>query len=152
MAASSNIVDYIGSDVIANRPAAPATPTGGGAFYYATDTGVLYVWDKIAAAWDTVSSGSGGSLWWFDPPLTATLSTAITDGTVTGAAATDDSDAGLILEGTSTGADNSYKRLETAPTAPFSAITRVQMLARDNAHYNIGGLALRESSSGRKTS
>lgn len=50
--ASSLITTYLGSGLLADRPAAPSVPSGGLASYYATDTGLLYVYDS---SWHTVS-------------------------------------------------------------------------------------------------
>lgn len=48
MATSTLIVDYLGADVAASRPASPNVPTGGTAIYYATDTGAVSIWDGTA--------------------------------------------------------------------------------------------------------
>lgn len=47
---------YLGVGLLANRPAAPNVKAGVGAFYYATDTAALYVWD--GAVWHTLAGGS----------------------------------------------------------------------------------------------
>jgi len=44
---------------LAGRPASPNVPSGGIAFYYATDTTTLFQWD--GAAWQGVSTGTGGA-------------------------------------------------------------------------------------------
>ncbi len=54
--ASSLLKDYIGSGVIASRPATPAPGTGVGVIYYATDTSTLSAWD--GSAWDNIGTGS----------------------------------------------------------------------------------------------
>jgi hypothetical protein len=46
------ITDYLGSGVAASRPSAPAIPTGGFAFYFATDTNTLSMYD---GSWTTLS-------------------------------------------------------------------------------------------------
>ena len=43
--AAQKISVYLGAGTFANRPASPDVPTGGSAFYYATDTMLLYVYD-----------------------------------------------------------------------------------------------------------
>lgn len=55
---------YLAEGVAASRPAAPLTPTGGIAIYYATDTGVTSLYDISTTAWVTIAGGSstaGGS-------------------------------------------------------------------------------------------
>lgn len=69
---SGLILDYLASGLFAARPATPAVTAGGTSFYYATDTSTLYVWDDVAAAWDT--AGGGGSLFPVHPPSTALFS------------------------------------------------------------------------------
>jgi hypothetical protein len=56
---STIIQDYIGRGTFAARPATPPVSPGGIAFYFATDTVVLYMW--TGAAWVIVGSGTGGS-------------------------------------------------------------------------------------------
>ena len=56
MSNSTIITDYLGRGTFANRPATPPVPTGGMAFYYATDTGVVYAWN--GTAW-TTGTGAG---------------------------------------------------------------------------------------------
>lgn len=51
--ASSLLTTYLGSGLLAARPAAPSLPTGGLAFYYATDTSLVYAYDS---SWHTVGS------------------------------------------------------------------------------------------------
>lgn len=46
--ADQAISDYIGVGVVASRPNPPDPPSGGSAFYYATDQDTLYVWDSTA--------------------------------------------------------------------------------------------------------
>lgn len=65
------ITEYMGAGVAASRPATPAVASGATAFYYATDTNVLSVWD--GSAWDT--AGGGSSLWTNQPPTTALFAT-----------------------------------------------------------------------------
>jgi hypothetical protein len=52
MAASTLILDYLGANIAASRPTAPAVPTGGLAVYYATDTGAVSLWS--GASWVTI--------------------------------------------------------------------------------------------------
>lgn len=54
------ITEYMGSGLFAARPATPAVSAGATALYYAEDTGVAYIWDNGANAWDTVGGGGGG--------------------------------------------------------------------------------------------
>lgn len=62
MTASTRIVDWLGQGVFADRPAAAtlaaAISVGGTAFYYATDTNILYALDRAGAAWDTVAGAT----------------------------------------------------------------------------------------------
>lgn len=53
MTSGTLITDYLGRGTFAARPVTPPVPTGGMAFYYATDFPALYVWD--------------GSAWQLDP-------------------------------------------------------------------------------------
>lgn len=53
--ASGRLVDYLGRGLAAARPAAPVLHTGTLGLYYATDTGVLSLWD--GSAWDTLAGG-----------------------------------------------------------------------------------------------
>jgi hypothetical protein len=60
---AGRLVDYIGSGLDAALPD-PAvidfvlTP-GAGGIYYATDTSTVYVLDRVAVAWDTITGGGG---------------------------------------------------------------------------------------------
>ncbi len=54
MTASTVITEYLGVGVAASRAVSPNVPTGGAAWYYATDTGVVSVWN--GSAWVNVSS------------------------------------------------------------------------------------------------
>lgn len=47
---------YLGVGLLAARPSAPNVKAGVGAFYYATDTPALYVWD--GATWHTLAGGA----------------------------------------------------------------------------------------------
>lgn len=62
MTNSTLLTDYIQRGTFAGRPASPATPgtiaANATAFYWATDTLVLYMW--TGAAWVIVGSGTGG--------------------------------------------------------------------------------------------
>ncbi len=62
MSNSTTIIDYLQRGTFASRPASPATPgaisASATAFYWATDTLVLYMW--TGAAWAIVGSGTGG--------------------------------------------------------------------------------------------
>lgn len=55
MTASTIITDYLGRGLFASRPASPNIPSGGTAWYYATDTTALYVWD--GSAWQQAAAG-----------------------------------------------------------------------------------------------
>lgn len=57
MTSSTIITDYLGRGVFASRPVTPPVPAGGTAFYYATDTTALYVWN--GAAWVSAGAPSG---------------------------------------------------------------------------------------------
>lgn len=59
MAASGAIKDYLGFGVIASRPSSLTLATGVAGYWYATDTGILSVWN--GSAWTNVSTG-GSSL------------------------------------------------------------------------------------------
>lgn len=67
MSTSSLITDYVGSGLFANRPATPLIAAGATAFYFATDTIVLYVW--TGAAWIVAGSGTGGNITYDWNPL-----------------------------------------------------------------------------------
>jgi len=66
------ITEYVGAGLAAARPVTPAVASGATAFYYATDTSVLSVWD--GSAWDTVGGGGGTSLFPVKPPTTSLFS------------------------------------------------------------------------------
>lgn len=51
--ASGRLVDYLGSGVIADRPAAPTLIADGLGLWYATDTNTLSAWD--GATWENVT-------------------------------------------------------------------------------------------------
>lgn len=57
MSNSTLITDYLGRGVLASRPATPVVPAGSTAFYYATDTTQLFVWN--GAAWVSAGAPSG---------------------------------------------------------------------------------------------
>lgn len=57
--ASSLLVTYLGSGLLASRPAAPSVPTGGMALFYGTDTLQLYAYDT---SWHTVDSAPVASV------------------------------------------------------------------------------------------
>lgn len=54
-----NITAYLGQGLAASRPATPSVATGGLAFYFASDTEVLSLYDANDAAWQTVVAGGG---------------------------------------------------------------------------------------------
>lgn len=56
--ASGRLIDYLGTDVIANRPTTPDLHTNTLGLFYATDTDTLSVWD--GTAWEDISGGGGG--------------------------------------------------------------------------------------------
>lgn len=147
--AGSTIVDYMGSGLIADRPAAPPVPTGGSAFYYATDESKLYVWDAIASAWDEVGGGGGGGgLWYFDPPATTDFATSVTDGSASNTSYSDDTDIGLIIGAQVGGDDNLFAKLTAAPSFPFTITAHFAFHGcRDSgaADGHIGGVVLRAS-------
>lgn len=58
--ASGRLVDYLGSGIIADRPATPSLTTGAVGLWFATDTSVLSAWD--GSVWADVSAGGGGAL------------------------------------------------------------------------------------------
>jgi hypothetical protein len=53
--ASGRLIDYLGADVIANRPATPDLHTNTLGLFYATDTDTLSAWD--GSAWANVVGG-----------------------------------------------------------------------------------------------
>lgn len=55
--ASGLITEYLGSGVIASRPATPTLHTASLGLWYATDTGALSAWD--GTTWTNVTSGAG---------------------------------------------------------------------------------------------
>ena len=55
--ASGRLVDWLGSGVIADRPATPDLMTGALGLWYATDTDTLSAWD--GATWEDVAGGGG---------------------------------------------------------------------------------------------
>lgn len=55
------ITEYLGSGLAAARPATPDVPTGALAFYFATDTEALSMYDQNDGAWQT-TGGSGDLL------------------------------------------------------------------------------------------
>lgn len=57
--ASGSLKDYLGVGLASARPATPSLSTGVAGYWYATDTGVLSVWNGLS--WTNVSSG-GSSL------------------------------------------------------------------------------------------
>lgn len=52
------ITQFLGAGLAASRPATPDVPTGALAFYFATDTEVLSLYDPNDAAWQTAGSGA----------------------------------------------------------------------------------------------
>lgn len=58
---SGRIIDYFGSGLAAARPATPAISSGGVAFWRATDTGALSVWDA-SGGWNTIGGGTAAAL------------------------------------------------------------------------------------------
>ena len=62
---TGRLVDYIGTGLAAALPAAAtvnaALTAGAAGFYYATDTSVFYVLDRVAVAWDTVGGTQSGT-------------------------------------------------------------------------------------------
>ena len=55
--ASGLITEYLGSGVIASRPATPTLHTASLGLWYATDTGALSAWD--GTTWTNITSGGG---------------------------------------------------------------------------------------------
>jgi hypothetical protein len=58
MSTSSILTDYLGQGLAASRPASPPVAATALAYFYATDTGVLSLWDTATSAWVTVTSGT----------------------------------------------------------------------------------------------
>lgn len=54
----NSFLDAIQSGLDANLPTTPNAPAGHTAFYYATDTLILYAWDPTAAAWVKPAQGA----------------------------------------------------------------------------------------------
>lgn len=98
------------------------------------------------------ASGGGNGLWWFNPPLASDLGTAVSDGTVSGTSATDDADAGLVLQATIGATDAMWGRVMTAPSTPFT-VTAHFFFGAQNPSSNAakGGIMLRASSTGLRT-
>lgn len=85
--------DIVQAGLDANKPTTPNVPPDGSGFtfYYATDTGILYVYDPKAAAWVTRSPGSPQTYTAAAAPANATqtyLVSAVAGFTVTLPAAT----------------------------------------------------------------
>jgi hypothetical protein len=93
--------------------------------------------------------GGGGGLWWFDPPLAADFTLA--SGDATNLTLTDDSDAGLLVDGgTPVGGDISrfaYQTL-TDKTLDWVLVVRSDYFVPE-ANYSGVGIACRDSVSGR---
>lgn len=60
MSTSTLITDWMGSGTAADKPSSPPIASSGVAFYYATDTTTLYMWDTNASTWKQISLGGGG--------------------------------------------------------------------------------------------
>lgn len=58
--ASGRLIDWLGSDIAANRPVAPDLPAGALGLFFATDTNALSAWD--GAVWSTIGGGGGGAV------------------------------------------------------------------------------------------
>lgn len=56
--ASGRLIDYLGTGVIASRPATPVLHTGTLGLWFATDTGILSAWD--GSTWEDIGGGGGG--------------------------------------------------------------------------------------------
>lgn len=122
--ASSLLKDYMGRGLAAARPVTPSVGTGVSAFYYATDTSVLSVWD--GAAWDSVGGGGGSSApWYFDPPLAADFTLA--NSGVGDLVLADDSDVGLTMVAptTFTGSLNTACATVAVPAGDWTATMRM---------------------------
>lgn len=59
MSSPTFLSDFLGANTLANRPASPNVPAGTAAFYYGTDTQILYLW--TGAAWIAYSSQAGAA-------------------------------------------------------------------------------------------
>lgn len=64
MVFSTRVADYIAQGTFANLPL-PATmiadiAPGVTAWYYATDTTTLYIWNQLSGAWDAIGTTGGG--------------------------------------------------------------------------------------------
>lgn len=60
MAGSGLLIDYLGSGVIADRPATPTLFADSVGLWWATDTEVLSAWD--GTVWTDITGGGGGSV------------------------------------------------------------------------------------------
>lgn len=56
---TSNLNRILAQGVIADRPVDPDVFPGTTAFYWATDEGILYVYDEVLAVWDEASGTAG---------------------------------------------------------------------------------------------
>ena len=55
MGFSTEVTDYLGSDVLANRPVAPNIETSCGAVYFASDVRRAFIWNSPGSAWDNLA-------------------------------------------------------------------------------------------------
>lgn len=136
MTSSTLIIDYAGRGLFAARPATPNISASALAFYYATDTAVLYSW--TGAAW--VQVGTGGAI-----PTSANPTATAKDTAVNGSASTwMRSDGAPAIQKTSSTLFGLCKVDNTTITASGGTITAVQP-AGANPTATISGSAVNGS-------
>lgn len=97
------------------------------------------------------AAAGGGQPWYFDPPTTSELPTAVSAGTPTGTSVADDTDVGFLMGGSLSVADHLFGSVQAAPAVPFTTTARVS-LATGTGTGGIGGpvagILLRASGTG----
>lgn len=105
-------------------------------------------WYSVAKA----AGGGGGGMWWFDPPSAASFSLA--SGDATNLTLTDDTDAGLLIDGGTpvTGDKSRFAyRTITTKTLDWVLVVRSEMFVPEGNFSGVG-IACRDSVSGRMMS
>lgn len=144
MSTSTLITDWMGSGTAADKPSSPPIASSGVAFYYATDTTTLYMWDTNASTWKQVSLGSGsGGLWSNELSSVPTSSgTGLTTWGNQNSATIADTTAGVLLTAANASANDSWSiRYKTAPSTPYSITALISFLpwtVSSSGDYNVG--------------